>query len=118
MPKHLNNENDDDKEFERIQTLIETKKTLLANKKKQIEMMSNENKLLKSIKQDYDEMLSFIVQQKQKQIDTLQHLDKYIKDLQEANKLSKQNLHDSRHEQKNIINKINEIRLSIHNHVI
>lgn len=85
------------------------KKKLFENQKK-IQDISKQNQFLNIVKEDYSKYYNVIIQQKQDQLQALELLNHYIKDLSYTGKLSKQNIKDSLYEQKKILLEIKKIR--------
>jgi hypothetical protein len=104
----ISEENDD--KLIQIQYLIEAKRDFLINKQKELKKTVKQNEFLNSVKEDYDKYNSYIIQQKNDQIRSLQLLNQYIDDLNVSGSLSKNNLKDSKHEQKKILKEIGSIR--------
>lgn len=93
-----------------IQYLIDSKRNFLIRKQKELKKILKHNEFLNSVKEDYDKYNSYIIQQKNDQIRSLELLNQYIDDLSVSGSLSKNNLKDAKHEQKRILKEIGSIR--------
>lgn len=102
-----------DERFLELNQLIELKKKMLNEKQKKINVISKQNIFLEEIKEDYSKYHSYIIQQKKDQIKALELLNTYIDNLSISGKLSKQNLTDSKQEQKKIIEELNLIKTNL-----
>jgi len=101
-------ENDD--RLIQIENLIEAKKNLLIKKQKTLSQISQQNKFLGDVKNDYIKYNNFIIQQKQDQIKSFKIINDYINSLTISGKLSKYDIEDAKEEQKKIINEIKSIK--------
>lgn len=99
-----------DNQFIKIQELIEAKEQLLMHKQKKIRTNLNKNKFLEVVKEDYSKYNNYIIQQKRDQVNSLEILDKYIKDLTISGQLTKHNIEDSKEEQHKIMREIKSIK--------
>ena len=106
-----------DNKFKAIQELINAKKKLLASKQKKVKQFKKGNEYLDIIKDDYSTYNNFIEKLKYDQINALQLINQYIKDLVQTEKLTQSNLQDAKVEQNAILNEIEKIRNSL-KHVI
>jgi Fic family protein len=96
-----------------LQELIDAKKNMLVNKQKKLRFISKQNRFLDAIRNDYEKFYGYITQQKKDQINALQFLDEYIKDLTLSGKLTKHNIEDAKEEQSKILREINSIKESL-----
>jgi len=101
-------ENDD--RLIQIENLIEAKKNLLIKKQKTLSQISQQNKFLGDVKNDYIKYNNFIIQQKQDQIKSFKIINDYINSLTISGKLNKYDIEDAKEEQKKIINEIKSIK--------
>jgi hypothetical protein len=101
-------ENDD--RLIQIENLIEAKKNMLIKKQKTLSQISQQNKFLGDVKNDYVKYNNFIIQQKQDQIKSFKIINDYINSLTISGKLSKYDIEDAKEEQKKIINEIKSIK--------
>jgi len=104
---------DYDEKFKQLQSAIDKKREYLLEKQKDFKKASKTNEFLADIRNDYLRYENYVVKQKYDQIRALQMLNKYISDLNETGELTKQNLLDSKHEQKKIIKEIKSISSSL-----
>jgi hypothetical protein len=99
-----------DQQFIELQQLIELKRKMLLEKQKKYKKIIKQNHFLEEIKNDYSNYSNYIMKQKQEQIQALEILHNYVKDLTISGNLSKQNLKDARYEQKKIIKELKSIK--------
>jgi hypothetical protein len=99
-----------DEQFMKIQQLIEAKRNMLINKQKKLRFVTKQNQFLDAVKSDYVKYYNYIAQQKREQIQALQVLKDYIKDLTDSGKLTKYNIEDAKEEQNKIIKEVNSIK--------
>jgi hypothetical protein len=99
-----------DQQFIELQQLIELKRKMLLEKQKKYKKIIKQNHFLEEIKNDYSNYSNYIMKQKQEQIQALEILHNYVKDLTISGNLSKQNVKDARYEQKKIIKELKSIK--------
>ena len=99
-----------DKKFIQLQQLIELKRKMLLDKQIKYKKISKQNHFLEEIKNDYSNYSNYIMKQKQEQIQALEILHNYVKDLTNSGNLSKQNVKDAKYEQKKIIKELKSIK--------
>ena len=99
-----------DKKFIQLQQLIELKRKMLLDKQIKYKKISKQNHFLEEIKNDYSNYSNYIMKQKQEQIQALEILHNYVKDLTISGNLSKQNVKDAKYEQKKIIKELKSIK--------
>lgn len=99
-----------DSKLEHIEKVIESKRRFLLEKRKSFKELTKTNHYLNDVKDDYQKYYDYIVQEKQNQIKALNILDTYISDLARSGELTKQNINDSKYEQKRILNEIENIK--------
>ena len=102
-----------DRRLRDIENIIESKRKFLLEKQKKFKTVSKTNNFLKEIESDYQRYYDYIVKQKHDQIKALEILNKYIYDLAENGELTKQNINDSKYEQKRILNEISTIKSNL-----
>lgn len=102
-----------DQQFIQIQKLIDLKRKMLLDKQVKYKKISKQNHFLEEIKNDYSNYSSYIMKQKQEQIQALNLLKNYVNDLSVSGNLSKQNIKDSEYEQKKILNEIKLIKTNL-----
>jgi hypothetical protein len=112
LPIQMDLASKDDK-FIKIQELINLKRKMLLDKQIKYKKISKQNHFLEEIKNDYSNYSNYIMKQKQEQIQALNLLKNYVDDLSVSGKLSKQNIKDSKYEQKKILNEINLIKTNL-----
>ena len=78
-----------------------------------LEKLSKQNQFLERIKTDYLKYNNYITQQKREQIQAMELLNTYIKDLTETGQLTKQNMEDAKVEQDKIMNEVNSIKRNL-----
>lgn len=116
MPYHVRivvpiKERDD--QFMRLQEVIEAKKQMLIDKQKKLRFITQQNRFLEAVKNDYQNYYSFFEQQKRDQIRALELLDEYIKDLTISGRLTKHNIEDAKAEQYKILREVKSIKKSL-----
>jgi len=99
-----------DSKLEHIEKVIESKRRFLLEKRKNFNELTKTNHYLNEVKDDYQRYYDYIVQEKQNQIKALSILDTYISDLARSGELTKQNINDTKYEQKRILNEIENIK--------
>ncbi len=99
-----------DEQLLQIEELIRSKRKMLLDKQKKMRVISNQNKFLDDVKNDYAKYYSYIAQQKREQLDALELLNNYIHDLTVSGKLSKHNIEDAKYEQSKILNELKSIK--------
>jgi len=103
--------------IKKIESQIEDKKNILIEKQKLINKNIKFNQLLEHIRKDYEKYYNYIIQQKREQIQAMNILNNYIRELSNSGSLSKNNLKDSKFEENKILNEIKHIEHSM-NHLI
>lgn len=101
---------ENDERFIRIQEIIEAKQNMLIEKQKKLRFISRQNQFLEVVKNDYENIYGFVIQQKRDQIRALEVLDEYIKQLTLYGKLTKHNIEDAEQEQNKILKELNLIK--------
>lgn len=104
---------ENDERFIQLQELIDAKSEMLINKQKKLHAISQQNRFLDVVKNDYENFYGYISQQKNDQIRALQILDEYIKDLTLSGELTKHNIEDAKEEQRKILGEVNSIKKSL-----
>jgi molybdopterin converting factor small subunit len=104
-----------DKQFLHLQDLIDGKRRMLLEKQKKLRFITKQNHFLDAVKSDYAKYYSYISQQKNDQIDALNLLNNYIKDLTVSGQLSKHNIDDAKFEQDRIMKEVNQIKRGLDN---
>jgi len=104
-----------DQQFIQLQQLIESKRKMLLDKQIKYKKISKQNHFLEEIKNDYSNYSNYIMKQKQEQIQALEILHNYVKDLTISGNLSKQNVKDAKYEQKKIIKELKSIKHNLDN---
>lgn len=104
---------ENDERFIQLQELIDAKRDMLINKQKKLHAISQQNRFLDVVKNDYENFYGYISQQKNDQIRALQILDEYIKDLTLSGELTKHNIEDAKEEQRKILGEVNSIKKSL-----
>ena len=104
-----------DQQFIQLQQLIESKKKMLLDKQIKYKKISKQNHFLEEIKNDYSNYSNYVMKQKQEQIQALEILHNYVKDLTISGNLSKQNVKDAKYEQKKIIKELKSIKHNLDN---
>jgi len=110
MPMTYNDMNNKDTQLMKIEETIDSKRKMLINNQKRLQFMSKQNAFLDAVREDYDKYNDYFVKQKHEQIKAFGVLNSYITDLNRSTKLTKQNMVDSKEEQRKIVHEINAIQ--------
>jgi len=110
MPMTFNDMNNKDTQLMKIEEIISAKRKMLINKQKRLQFMSKQNAFLDAVREDYDKYNDYIIKQKHDQMKAFGVLNSYITDLNRSTKLTKQNMVDSKEEQRKIVNEIKSIQ--------
>jgi hypothetical protein len=102
-----------DQQFIQLQQLIDLKRKMLLDKQIKYKKIVKQNHFLEEIKSDYSSYSNYIMKQKQEQIQALEILQNYVRDLSVSGKLSKQNVKDAKYEQKKIIKELKSIKYNL-----
>lgn len=102
-----------DQQFIQLQQLIDLKRKMLLDKQIKYKKIVKQNHFLEEIKNDYSNYSNYIMKQKQEQIQALEILQNYVRDLSVSGKLSKQNVKDAKYEQKKIIKELKSIKYNL-----
>jgi len=104
-----------DDQFIHLQQVIDAKRQMLMEKQKKLRFITQQNRFLEAIRNDYQKYHGFIEQQKRDQIRALEVLDEYIKDLTVSGRLTKHNIEDAKAEQFRILQEVKSIKTSLDN---
>jgi hypothetical protein len=111
---HLKKENElTDEKIQIMEKIIDQKREMLFEKKKNMEKMCQENAFLNQVRNDYKNYFVYIANQKKDQIAALNDLNNYIIKLNESGTLSEQNQIDTTFEQKKILKEIESIKIKL-----
>ena len=102
-----------DQQFIQLQEMIDLKRKMLLEKQIKYKKIVKQNHFLEEIKSDYSSYSNYIMKQKQEQIQALEILQNYVRDLSVSGKLSKQNVKDAKYEQKKIIKELKSIKYNL-----
>jgi hypothetical protein len=102
-----------DEIFERMERQIEEKRRLLINKNKQLDKLTQENEFLGQVKRDYETYNSYIVEQKQKQMQAFYMLNQYLDDIIISGKLTDKDIEKTRRDQKMILREIDVVKQNL-----
>jgi len=106
-----------DKCLMNLESQIEAKKNNLIEKQKIINKNIKFNQLLEHIRNDYLKYYDYIIQQKREQIQAMNILNNYIRELKISGNLSVNNIKDANYEEKKILNEIKQIEHNM-NHLV
>jgi len=106
-----------DKCLTNIESQIEAKKNNLIEKQKTINKNIKFNRLLEDIRNDYQKYYDYIIQQKREQIQAMNILNSYIRELKKSGSLSENNIKDANYEEKKILNEIKQMEHNM-NHLL
>lgn len=104
-----------DEQFLHLQDLIDVKRRMLLEKQKKFRFITKQNQFLDAVKSDYAKYYGYISQQKKEQIEALNVLNNYIRDLTVSGQLSKHNIDDAKFEQEMIMKEVNQIKKGLDN---
>ena len=96
-----------------IEQEIRNKKHLLVKKKKELDKKQKLNEYLVEIKQDYTNYYDYIVNEKQKQYDSMLLLKEYVSDLINTEGVVNNQLRTAKHDQKDILVEIEKIKAEL-----
>ncbi len=96
-----------------IQAQIAAKRKYLIEKQKLIKEESKKNEFLEVVKNDYKKYYDYIVKQKQREMESLNILNQYLKDIGQSTNLSNTEIKNTKKEQKNILDEIDNIKKEI-----
>lgn len=99
-----------DERFIKIQEIIEAKQNMLIQKQKKLRLISKQNHFLDVVRNDYENVFNYVVQQKRDQIRALEVLDEYIRQITLYGKLTEHNIEDAKQEQHKILKELNLIK--------
>ena len=111
---HLKKDNQlTDEKIHIMEKIIDQKREMLFEKKKNMEKMCQENAFLNQVRNDYKDYFVYIANQKKDQIEALNDLNNFIIKLNESGTLSEQNQIDTTFEQKKILKEIESIKIKL-----
>ena len=96
-----------------IEEEIRNKKKLLVKKKKDLEKKYKLNQYLSEVKNDYSKYYDYILNEKQQQHNALILLKEYIDDLMKTENLVDDQLRSAKHDQKDIIREIDNVKAEL-----
>jgi hypothetical protein len=96
-----------------IEKEIRNKKNLLIKKKKDLDKKQKANEYLDMVKEDYTKYYDYILNEKQQQYNALLLLKEYMGDLMQTEHLVDDQLRTAKHDQKDIIEEINKVKLEL-----
>ena len=102
-----------DLQLKQIEREIIGKKNLLVKKKKELDKKQLLNDYLDEVKDDYIKYYDYIVGEKQKQYNALVLLKEYMDDLIKTEKLVDDQLRVAKHDQKDIIKEIANVKVEL-----
>ena len=101
---------DRDNYLEQIEAQITSKRTLLLEKRKNLEQSIKQNQFLEGVKNDYQIYNNYIIKQKQDQMRAMGILNQYVGDIMVSGKLTDADIHNTKIEQKNILSEMSKIK--------
>lgn len=102
-----------DTHLSQIEQEIKSKKKLLIKKKKDLDKKQKLNQYLSGVKNDYSKYYQYILNEKQQQRDALILLKEYINDLINTEHLVDDQLRTAKHDQKDIIKEIDNVKAEL-----
>ena len=102
-----------EKQFILLQEVLAAKRKMIFENQRELCRTKKTNKYLNDVKTEYEEYNYYIYKQKQDQMKALEMLKEYIEKLTISGELSKQNIEDSKYEQKKIMREIRSIKKTL-----
>jgi hypothetical protein len=99
--------------FSQIEEQIRNKKSLLIKKKKDLNKKYKLNDYLSGVKEDYNKYYDYIVNEKQQQYNALLLLKEYMGDLVKTEHLVDNQLKIAKHDQKDIMHEIDNVKMEL-----
>lgn len=99
-----------DTHLSQIEQEIRNKKGLLIKKKKELDKKTIINEFLGEVSSDYNKYYDYILSEKQKQYNALQLLREYMNDLIKTENLVDDQLRSAKHEQRTILDEIDNVK--------
>lgn len=96
-----------------IEQEIKNKKLLLVKKKNELVKKVKLNEYLDEVNQDYTKYYDYIVSEKQQQYNSLILLKEYMSDLMKTEQLVDDQLRTAKHDQKDIIREIDNVKAEL-----
>jgi len=106
---------DRDSYLTQIENQIQSKRNLLIDKRKTLEQTVDKNKFLEGVKNDYQRYHNYIIKQNQDQIRAMNILNQYLDDVIVSGKLTEKDIHNTRHEQSQILGEMDKIKGELDN---
>jgi len=94
----------------KIESQIESKRKLLLEKRKKLEETAKTNEFLKMVLGDYATYYDKIEDEKEKQINTMNMLNNYVKDIMKSGKLTDADIVRAKEDQRMLLQEIGSIR--------
>jgi hypothetical protein len=94
----------------KIESQIESKRKLLLEKRKKLEETAKTNEFLKMVLGDYATYYDKIENEKEKQINTMNMLNNYVKDIMKSGKLTDADIVRAKEDQRMLLQEIGSIR--------
>jgi hypothetical protein len=96
-----------------IEKEIKNKKRMLVKKKKELDKKHKLNQYLDGVKTDYDKYYTYIVNEKQQQYNALILLKEYMNDLMKTENFVDAQMRTAKHDQKDILKEIDNVKLEL-----
>ena len=96
-----------------IEEEIKNKKNLLIKKKRELDKKTKVNAFLQDVQEDYARYYKHIIEEKQNQYNAMKLLKEYIDDLIQTDNLVDNQLRDAKHDQKQIMGEIGNIKMEL-----
>lgn len=106
---------DRDSYLTQIENQIQSKRNLLIDKRKTLEQTVDKNQFLEGVKNDYQRYHNYIIKQNQDQIRAMNILNQYLDDVIVSGKLTEKDIHNTRHEQSQILGEMDKIKGELDN---
>jgi len=96
-----------------IDSLIDEKRRMLLEKQKTLQQTAKENEYLEMVRNDYRKYYNHIVKQKEDQINAMNYLNEYIKEIMVKGKLTDADLENAKMEQDELIQEMGQIKRTL-----
>ena len=93
-----------------LEKQIQMKRKFLLEKRRVLEENVRENQFLEVVRNDYQKYYEYIHGQKQKQLQSMNLLNEYLRDLMVSGDLTEQDIQNTRREQREILEEMDHIR--------
>lgn len=99
--------------LQNIENQINVRRKLILEKGKKIDKKKKVNHFLEDVKEDYEKYYQYIIQEKQQQYNSMMLIKNYLDDLLKAEKLANNELNHVKHDQNQILNEMDKIKIEL-----